>query len=169
MLNIDATGLNVGNYFYRLTISDPNAQNNPISILITFYLVGDNCWTGDAASRAVWESVGKPKCWCAGFNPRQCHGDADGVQSPADKTGIPPAHWVGSPDLGTLALGWKKPRTNPNFNIFICADFDRIENPGDKSGLPPHRVGAPDLGILTAWWKKGNVPANCQDKIGRQE
>jgi hypothetical protein len=103
---------------------------------------------------AAWAQFSRPNCWAF---KRNCRGDADGVLNPADKSGTPPAHWVGTPDLGILTSAWKKADAQLT-STTICADFDRIKNPADKSGTPPaHWVGTPDLGILTASWKKAEA------------
>ena len=111
-----------------------------------------------------WDSVGSPECWCY---PRQCHGDTDNVENTAGYYGFPPAHWVGTPDLGVLAFGYQKPNDDSEFGTFICADFDRTEHPAGYYGFPPvHRVGSPDLGILAFYYQKGDTdpeapPADC--------
>lgn len=54
---------------------------------------------------AAWAQFGRLNCWAF---KRNCRGDADGVLNAAGKGGVPPAHWVGSPDLGILAASWQK-------------------------------------------------------------
>jgi len=115
--------------------------------------VGD-CWTGDAASRIVWESAGSPECWCY---PTQCHGDADGLETAATKT--VPAHFVGTPDLTALSTAWKV-ATGSMTPAMMCADFDHAEIAGTKT-VPAHRVGTPDLTILSTYWKDAATPADC--------
>jgi len=115
--------------------------------------VGD-CWTGDAASRIVWESAGSPECWCY---PTQCHGDADGLETAATKT--VPAHFVGTPDLTALSTAWKV-ATGSMTPAMMCADFDHAEIAGTKT-VPAHRVGTPDLTILSTYWKDAATPTDC--------
>ena len=112
-----------------------------------------------SAEYTLWESVGKPECWCY---VSQCYGDANGTIETGDpKAGIP-NHHVGAADLTILTNGWKKPDTDPGFATFICADFNHILETGDpKAGIPNHRVGAADLTILTIWWKLGTTPEDC--------
>lgn len=106
------------------------------------------CVKATAPFYADWVAFGKPACWCY---ERHCRGDADGQIVAATKT--VPAHWVGTPDLGILTLGWKKTNADPAFAQFICADFDKTEVAATKT-VPAHRVGTPDLGLLTLSWKK---------------
>jgi hypothetical protein len=112
-----------------------------------------------SAAYTLWESVGKPECWCF---KSQCYGDANGAIEAGDpKLGIP-NHRVGAPDLTILANGWQKPDTDPGFATFICADFNRTLEAGDpKLGIPAHRVGAADLTILSGQWQKGTTPEDC--------
>ena len=108
---------------------------------------------------AAWALFGRLDCWAY---QRNCRGDADGIKQPAGKTGVPPAHWVGSLDLGILASAWQKADANLTGNR-SCADFDRIKQPADKSGTPPaHWVGSPDLIILAGSWQKAeNLTPVC--------
>ena len=121
------------------------------------------CWTGDAASREVWESVGSPECWCKSVNPRQCHGDADGgPQGRFD-------YYASTFDLNILTDAWNKNLTNTlagstGITQWICADFDRM-----SQGRFLYRVGTDDLDILSAWWQiPGGPPPDCEDVIGPQ-
>jgi hypothetical protein len=61
-----------------------------------------DCYTGP--DYAAWVAVGKPASWC---NPRQCHGDADGVME-SDKS-LPYDFWVGVADLQIMAAYWQGP------------------------------------------------------------
>lgn len=58
---------------------------------------------------AEWIAVGKPQCWTF---PRQCHGDADGLQEGNAKTGY---YYVGPNDLNILIAAWqvKEPPLGP--------------------------------------------------------
>lgn len=119
--------------------------------------VGD-CWTGDAASRIVWESVGSPECWCKDINPRQCHGDATGSSEGKG------ANWVFTADLNVMLAAWGQ-----NFAAIdgqqsagtdlICADFDHA---AEGKGL--NRVFTQDLNVLLANWAINQGPApDCTD------
>ena len=129
------------------------------------HICGD-CWTGDAASRIVFESVGSPPCWCASNQPRQCHGDADNL--PEGKGN----YWASLNDLAVLKAAWNKPygtiagQTGGSVPTpLICADFDRT-----PEGKGNYRVSLLDLGILKDNWNQGNLPAaDCADVIGSQE
>jgi hypothetical protein len=136
---------------------DAAAVCSPVTILPT------DCWTGDAASRLVWESVGKPEGWCKSVNPRQCKGDADGLSQGKNNW------WVSTNDLGVLVAAWNKPYAEiagqqTNGVDLINADFDRT-----PQGKNNWRVSTNDLGILVANWNQNNAPAAiCQDVIGAQ-
>lgn len=93
-----------------------------------------------------WEAVGKPACWCANINPRQCHGDADGASQGNQ-------YWVYTNDLDILVAAWNKPLELLSGNQ-ICADFDQL--PEGKQG---YRVSSKDIEILLANWKIANGPA----------
>lgn len=137
------------------------ATNLPADQVLTF--AAADCWTGDAASRAQWESVGKPDGWCKSINARQCKGDADGL--PFGKNN----YWVAGPDLDVLVAAWSKPYATIAGQTFngiplINADFDRL-----PFGKNNYRVAGPDLDILVANWSKTNAPAPvCQDVVGAQ-
>jgi hypothetical protein len=117
-----------------------------------------DCYTGPDA--AEWVTVGRPDSWC---NPRQCHGDADGllhtVKGLAD-------HWVGAPDLTALAAGWRQeysgspdtdgPDPDALPDTWIAADFAHDLN--TVKGYPDHRVGSPDLTIMANYWRAPNPP-----------
>lgn len=117
-----------------------------------------DCWTGDAASRTEWQSVGSPSCWCASVQPRQCHGDSDGLSSGKKN------YWVAAGDLTILKAAWQIPN-GPTTTPGICADHDRAD-----SGKKNYRVSATDLTILKKHWQIPNKPdPNCLDVVGSQE
>lgn len=123
--------------------------NNP-------YVIADGgCYTGP--DKAEWEAVGKPESWC---NPRQCEGDADGLQEGSVFTGF---YWVGVGDLNLLISGWKNQNyTNEAECPWIAADFDHKQEGSVFTGY--YRVGVGDLNILIANWKSdANIQANCLD------
>ncbi|MCH7558069.1 MAG: hypothetical protein IIB56_11505 [Planctomycetes bacterium] len=94
-----------------------------------------------------WVAVGKPDCWCANINPRQCHGDADGTSQGENK------YWVSTNDLDTLIAAWSKPLELLTGNQ-ICADFDNLSQGENK-----YRVSTNDLDILIANWQLADAPA----------
>lgn len=101
---------------------------------------------------AEWEAVGKPDCWVASINPRNCHGDADGASQ--GKTN----YWVSTNDLDVLIEAWGKTFAQidgqeKNGTPLICADFDNL-----GQGKSKYRVSTDDLDILTVNWQKANLP-----------
>jgi len=94
-----------------------------------------------------WEAVGKPNCWCANINPRQCRGDADGASQGNQ-------YWVYTNDLDILVAAWNKPLELLSGNQ-ICADFDH-----QPEGERGYRVSNKDIEILLANWKVANGPAH---------
>jgi hypothetical protein len=94
-----------------------------------------------------WIAVGKPDCWCASINPRQCHGDADGASEGLNK------YWVSTNDLDILIAAWNKPLESLTGNQ-ICADFDHL-----SEGLNKYRVSTNDVEILIANWQLVDAPA----------
>ena len=92
-----------------------------------------------------WIAVGKPDCWCASINPRQCHGDADGASQG------PNTYWVSTNDVDILIAAWNKPLASLIGNQ-ICADFDHLSQ-GE------YRVSTNDLDILIANWQLADAPA----------
>jgi len=94
-----------------------------------------------------WVAVGKPDCWCANINPRQCHGDADGASQGPNK------YWVSTNDADILIEAFNKPLESLTGNQ-ICADFDHLSEGENK-----HRVSTNDLAILIANWRLADAPA----------
>jgi hypothetical protein len=94
-----------------------------------------------------WVAVGKPDCWCASINPRQCHGDADGASEGLNK------YWVLNNDVDILVAAYNKPLELLAGNQ-ICADFDHL-----SEGLNKYRVSTNDLDILIANWQLTDGPA----------
>jgi len=99
-----------------------------------------------------WEEVGKPDCWIARINPRQCHGDADGTSQGKQ------SFWVSTTDLDVLIAAWNK--TFPEIDgktadtvPLICADFDHL-----AQGKSKFRVSTNDLDILIANWQLAGKP-----------
>lgn len=100
-----------------------------------------------------WEDVGKPDCWIASINPRQCHGDADGTSQGKQQ------FWVSTNDLDVLIAAWNKTfleidGQDSAGTPLICADFDNL-----SQGKQKFRVSTDDLDILIANWQAANSPA----------
>ena len=101
---------------------------------------------------AQWEAVGKPDCWVASINPRQCHGDADGTSQGKNK------FWVSTNDLDVLIAAWNKSFAaidglDSGGTPLICGDFDN-----QSQGKNKFRVSTNDLDILIANWQAANLP-----------
>jgi hypothetical protein len=92
-----------------------------------------DCLPDTLAEYPLWVALGKPDCWCY---PRQCHGDADGVQ-----TG---PFWVSLVDLTMFRAYF------PGLPYEPCIDFDRD---GD--------IDEDDGAIIAEWFAKISVPADC--------
>ncbi len=100
-----------------------------------------------------WMAVGQPDCWLASLNPRQCHGDADGVSQGKNN------FWVSTNDLDVLISAWNKTYAELQGKMvgnipLICADFDHL-----AQGKNQFRVSTNDLDILIANWQVANAPA----------
>ncbi len=102
--------------------------------------------TNSVGNLEQWEAVGKPLCWVASVNPRQCHGDADGISEGKNN------YWVSTNDLEILIGAWNKPLSSLTGNQ-ICADFDHL-----PQGKQNYRVSTNDLDILIANWNQANSP-----------
>ncbi|MHC4230024.1 MAG: right-handed parallel beta-helix repeat-containing protein, partial [Planctomycetota bacterium] len=105
------------------------------------------CFTPDHPDYAKWLAAGEPECWC---NPRQCHGDADGLMSGSPKTGY---YAVGPGDLNILVSAWLRYEPPHGIGvgpIGICADFFHDLNGCYKCAF--YRVGPTDLNILISNW-----------------
>ena len=141
-----------GSYTLTGTIGQPNAQTSSGD---GFKLTGGfrpdltqpqgPTYTGPHYDQ--WLAAGSPACWCADFNPRQCHGDVDGVYQGDLK------YWVSTNDLNILISAWNKPLSSLSGNQ-ICADFDHL-----SQGQEKYRVSTNDLDILIANWNLANGPA----------
>jgi hypothetical protein len=101
---------------------------------------------------AEWEAVGKPDCWVASINPRQCHGDADGASQGKQK------YWVSTIDLDVMIAAWNKTFADvvgkdSGGTPLIFADFVY-----QSQGKQKFRVSTNDLDILIANWQQANLP-----------
>ncbi len=108
---------------------------------------------GVAAQTDEWQAVGRPDCWLASINPRQCHGDADGTSQSKQK------FWVSTNDLDILIAAWNKTYDQIKDQKIgdvplICADFDH-----QAQGATKFRVSTNDLDILIANWQLSDRPA----------
>ena len=103
-----------------------------------------------------WQAVGKPDCWIASINARQCKGDADGTSQGKQK------YWVSTNDLDVLIAAWNKSFAEIDGQTagsvpLICADFDHL-----PQGKQQYRVSTNDLDILIANWQVADSPvADC--------
>ena len=113
-----------------------DANNVPVTI--------GNTYTGTHPEE--WVAVGRPACWMSSINPRQCHGDADGIAMGTQN------YWVSTDDLYILIAAWNKPISQLTGNQ-ICADFDHL-----PQGKENYRVSTNDLDILIANWNQANAP-----------
>jgi subtilisin family serine protease len=114
------------------------------------------CFASDHPDYAKWVTVGQPASWC---NPRQCHGDADGIQNTFGRGSLA---WVSTEDAAILVQGYKQPYSGePTVDPWIAADFDHTENTfGRGSGA---RVSVEDIDILLTYYKMHGVPDDCLD------
>lgn len=125
---------------------------NGNSVSPSYTPIGVVKYTG--SDLAVWRSVGRPDCWCAGCGyTRQCHGDADNQTGGDDKEGY---YYVGGADLQLLVDAYqiREPAFGPGIGSLpngICADFAHDLGGDDKEGY--YRVGGADLQILVNYWQ----------------
>ena len=150
-----------GPYTLTGTIGQPDAhwcRGGPYELLGGFWPGGPlpECYTGPHYDE--WLEVGKPVCWCANVNPRQCRGDADGQSQGKQK------YWVSTDDLDILIAAWNKPFAEIEDSKvkavpLICADFDH-----QAQGKGKYRVSTNDLDILIANWNVADRPdPNCPE------
>lgn len=125
------------------------------------------CYNGP--DQAEWLAVGEPASWC---EPRQCHGDADGLSHTFGSAPPPiapwPASYVTNEDITILLAGYKKAYSDPVTHPWIAADFNHQENtfgsaPPPIAPWPSARVTNEDITILLTYYKKpdAQIPANC--------
>jgi hypothetical protein len=101
------------------------------------------CFPSGHADYQAWLDRSSPPSWC---NPRQCHGDADGLQETRGKNDF----WVGYPDLDLFLAGF--PITTTTYvdeatHPWIAADFDHDT---ETRGKNKFYIGYPDLDIFLA-------------------
>ncbi|MCK5175728.1 MAG: BACON domain-containing protein, partial [Planctomycetes bacterium] len=138
VLSVDATGLTEDRYNCQLTVSDPNAENSPQTVSVTFArdCMAETHWDYDD-----WTVFGKPDCWCYEY---QCRGDIDG------KAQFGGTVRVFSDDLAIFLPVYGAPGvTSPPG---ICADIDRSSNFGGMV-----RVFSDDLYCFLPNYGKPNI------------
>ncbi len=124
------------------------------------FVVTCACYTGP--DDVEWGIVGEPLSWCY---PRQCHGDADGLQEVIIKG----TYWVGINDISILLAGFKQgysgselvdgPDADSAPDTWIAADFDHASEVIIKG---TYRVGINDISILLGSFKNdAGAPADC--------
>lgn len=135
-------------------------MENPDEIPIVVFGIADvniddgpgPCFPSDHPDYDEWVLVGEPNSWCYTY---QCYGDADGKQGGDPFSGY---FYVEYADLNALIASWKKPTTDPAFDI--SADFSRSEDGDPFSGY--FRVEYKDLNIVIANWKDDSgLAADC--------
>ena len=102
-----------------LESASPAATNLPVTVLLAF-----DCYTGPDYTE--WVLVGKPASWCY---PRQCHGDADGLEHTYGSAPPPivpwPTSYVTVEDIQILLQGYKQSYSgDPVTDPWIAADFN---------------------------------------------
>lgn len=122
------------------------ASNLPIEIPVGG---APECIKSDSPLYAVWEALGKPKCWCFA---RNCRGDADGKRI-GD-------YWVQSEDLNVLIAAYFKVDGDLPAGG-ICADFDHKK-------IGDYRVQSEDLNFLIKYYfdLEGDIPECPKDWDG---
>jgi len=144
---------------------DPNGGASVTCGSAVDYTASSGCMPKAHADYAEWLSVGEPNCWCAMFNCRQCHGDADG-QSQGKSN-----YWVSTYDAEVFNAAKNKTlaeiigqtiTVNPGgaqekVVELICADFDH-----KAQGKNEYRVSTYDAEIFNANKNQANLPdCNC--------
>jgi hypothetical protein len=120
-------------------VGDNITQPDPVTAMFSY-----DCYSGD--QYWTWVGVGRPDCWCTSVNPRQCHGDADGLKQGKQN------YWVSTNDLNILVAAWHKRLSELTEDNQICADFNHLSNRAYM------RVEFYDLDILVANWQIANGP-----------
>jgi hypothetical protein len=167
--------------------NDWSVDYNDLSIFVDYWLQAGQCipsdldrsqsvnlkdfsifareWPLCGAHLSYWNLVGRPECWCASVNPRQCHGDADGRAETKGR------YWVYLEDLNILLAawqveGWTLLDPHGDFLTYtsywgeeiplVCADFDHLT---ETKHLV--RVYVRDLNILLTNWGTYRVEPDC--------
>ena len=116
-----------------------------------------DCYSKSRPDWARFDAVGRPPTWC---EPRQCHGDYDGLQEGNPKDGY---FYVWQNDLNLVIAGWKKDDAYLAANELVgvklgAADGDHATEGNPKDGY--FSVWQQDLNLVVNNWK-GNPDANC--------
>jgi sulfatase modifying factor 1 len=158
-LRIEVVGLPFDqDYLCQMTVWDPNAQNSPIMIPVSFVYTTD-CFSSTSPAYADWLAFGSPDCWCY---ERNCRGDANGKGEGALKCGYKQVYLM---DLNILSMAYNiaEPPKGPGIGSLgidevpaICADFARDREGSTKTSFK--RVYLHDLNILTQWYGKYEPP-----------
>jgi hypothetical protein len=145
-----------------VVMEDTTQEFSPSYVTLTGCHVDgcDGCnFPSDHPDYSAWLARSSPPSWC---NPRQCHGDADGLMETRGKNDF----WVGYPDLDLFLDGF--PITTLTYvdeatHPWIAADFDHdIETRGKNNFY----IGYPDLDIFLANFPIPGVDGidpNCLD------
>jgi hypothetical protein len=135
-------------------ISESDFYDLALPMSIVWTGTHNECYTGPYFDE--WLDVGKPACWCSSNNPRQCHGDADGISQGKNK------YWVSICDIDVLIAGWNKSFVQIEGQTLgevplTCADSDHL-----PQGKKKYRISINDMDILIANWNISNKPdPNC--------
>jgi hypothetical protein len=117
-----------------------------------------------------WEDVNKPDSWC---NPRQCHGDADGIYNQYGPPFNPQWAWVSTEDVAILIKGYRQPYSgdpavdggdpDSDPDTWISADFDHTNNQFGPPFNPQWaRISTEDVAVLIEYYRE-SVDPNCLD------
>ena len=98
-----------------------------------------------------WIDLGKPASWA---NPRQCHGDTDGVN---EDTGWSATSYVYNLDIAAFVVAYGEALGSPNENL--ATDFNHAAE--DRGWNVMARTGDDDIAALVKWYKEGDVPDDC--------
>ena len=137
--------------------------NAPSSVVLNGTWVTADCYTGP--DYTDWVDVNKPASWCY---PRQCHGDADGLENTYGRGQLA---WVATEDINILVKGFRKPYSGDpavdgpdpdgDPDTWISADFDHTLNSYGRGQTA--RVATEDIGILVWHFRNthGVPPDDC--------
>ena len=127
-------------------------MENPDEVITEVYVSGEvviGCFPSGHPDYQEWLDVGEPNSWCY---PRQCHGDADGLQ---EQVGFF-SYYVAFDDLAILLDAWQA--SSPT-EAQLAADFDHAS---EQVGFFTYRVAFNDLAVFLANWQSNPAP-DCLD------
>jgi hypothetical protein len=136
---VRTNGLRGGVVMEDVTSVEPNAP------CFEMALPQSKCMKETHPDYDVWQSVAEPNCWCY---PRQCHGDADGLQ----QFGL---FWVYTGDLHIFKNAFAQTVLPPGG---ICADCNH------DIQFSLFRVYSSDLDCFARWFATTYVPCCDQDQ-----